>query len=114
MLQKFKREFQELTLFPFEQLEKENIGFKIHTGESNHRFVLWANKDFERNRYRDFLTIFTRKTGLLLRPKFCGIGWKSDEALKCRKKINHHIQIDEEFLGSIKKAYISISEKDSF
>lgn len=56
-----KGQLQELTYYLFEQLEKKEIMFKIHTGESYHRSVLWVDEAHERKRDRDFLTIFTRK-----------------------------------------------------
>jgi hypothetical protein len=108
-----KGNLQELSYYLFEQLEKNGIKYKIHTGESYHRFVLWADEALERNRDRDFLTIFTRKNGLLLWPKFYGIGWKTDEAIRYQKEVYHFNQIDEKFVELIKKAFVSICEKDS-
>jgi len=108
-----KINLQELAIYLFQQLDKKGIGFKIHTGESYNRFVLWADEAIERNRDRDFLTIFTRRNGLLLWPKFYGVGWKSDEAIKFQNEVYHLNQIDEEVIELVKKAYISICNKDS-
>jgi hypothetical protein len=108
---RLKGDIQELTLYLFKALEDKGVGFKLHTGEAYNRFVFWADAALDRNRDRDFLTIFTRRNGLLIWPKFFGIGWKSDEAIKLQREIYHKNQINEELIDLIIKANKSICEK---
>ncbi len=112
----FKRlpaDLKEMTQSLFEQLDKKGLRFKIHTGEAYNRFVLWADEAIDRKRDRDFLTIFTKKNSLLLWPKFYGLSWKSNEAIKLQKEVNYPSQIDKEFFELSSKAYKSICRKDS-
>jgi hypothetical protein len=110
---RLKLELKELTLYLIKQLEQNGLKFKIHTGESYNRYVFWADAALNRNRDRDFLTIFTRRNGLLLWPKFYALGWKSNEADKLKREISHQNQINEENVDLIIKAYKSICERDS-
>ena len=102
---------QAIVLYLLEQLEEKGIQFLVHTTASKYRFVLVANEALDRQRNRDFLTIITRRNGLLIWPKYYGVSWNSEEGMNLQKLVYHQDQMDEEFIESVIKAYVSICKK---